>query len=205
MTKTYKIMYAIFAPLVRLIYRIKTVDEAKMPPRGVLICANHTALADVLVLCAAVKTQQIRFMAKKELFSIPLLKGLISSLGAFPVDRRGMDVGALKRTIAFLKDGETVGIFPQGTRCPTVDPRTTEPKSGIGMIAYHSKTDVMPVYIRTKGNKVKLFHKTEIIFGDVIKNDEFGFTKGGNAEYESASRTVFARICEMSDEAKGLK
>ena len=198
-------MYAVFAPLVRLIFRIKTVGEEKLPDGGVLICANHTALADVIVLSAAVRKYQIRFMAKKELFSVPFVKGLVTSLGAFPVDRRGMDVGALRKTIALLKGGETVGIFPQGTRCPKVDPRTTEAKSGIGMIAYHSKTDVMPVYIRTKDNKVRLFHKTEIIFGDVIKNEELGFEKGGNAEYTAAAKTVYSHICEMSDEAKGLK
>lgn len=201
LNKTYRFLYAILAPLIRFFYRIKTVNPENIPEGGCLICANHTAFSDVFVLAASVKKRQIKFMAKKELFSVPVLGKLITALGAFPVDRGGVDVGSLKRTIGYLKNGDTVGIFPQGTRRPSVDPRTTEPRYGIGMIAWHSKTDVLPVYIRTKNNKLHMFGKTEVIFGKVIKNEELGFENGGNAEYKAAAKYVFDKICDMSDEA----
>lgn len=201
MKRSYRILYAILAPVLRLLFGIKVTDAYKIPEGGFLMCANHTALADVFVLSVASR-KQIRYMAKKELFSIPVLKSLIRALGAYPVDRGGADVDSIKNTIKLLEDGEVVGIFPQGTRHPGEDPRSTKVKSGIGMVAWHSKADVLPVFIRAKGNKVRLFRRNEVIFGDIIKNSELGFEHGGIAEYRNASQYVFDRICDLSSDNK---
>ena len=186
--------------MLRLVYRIKTVHEERIPEGGFLLCANHTAFSDVIVLAASVKKRQMKYMAKKELIDTPVIGKIVSALGAYPIDRGSADVGSLKKTIEYLENGETVVIFPQGTRRPSVDPRTTTPRNGIGMIAWHSKTDVLPVYIRTKNNKLHIFGKTEVIFGEPIKNEELGFKNGGNEEYRAAAKYVFEKICELSDE-----
>ncbi len=161
-----------------------------------LVCCNHTSMLDVIALGAAFR-RPLRYMAKKELFRVPIIAPLIRALGAFPVDRGGADVASIRRTVALLGEGELVGIFPQGHRYPGVDPATTPVKGGAGMLAYRAKADILPVFIRTKGMKTRLFRRTEVIIGEPIRYAELGFESGGSAEYERAARIVFDRICAL--------
>ena len=108
----YRTMYKIFAAPVRWVYRLQAVGVENIPQRGCILASNHTAFSDVLIISAAAK-RQVRYMAKKELFKIPLLAQLITGLGAYPVNRGGADVGSIKRTIHMLEEGELIGIFPQ--------------------------------------------------------------------------------------------
>lgn len=196
MTSFYKFMYRVFQPTVAWVYRVHPVGWENVPEGGVILAANHTAFSDVLVLSAASK-RQLRYMAKKELFKIPLLAPLIKALGAYPVDRGGADVGSLKKTIAMLEEGEMIGIFPQGHRYGGQDPRTTEIKHGIGMIAYHAKVPVVPVFIDNARMRTGIFRKNTVRFGTPIPFDEMGFVSGGKVEYMNASRIIFSRVCEI--------
>ena len=191
----YNVIYKLFSRPVRAIWRVKTEGIENVPEHGCLLVANHTAFSDVLVLEAAQK-RQIRFMAKKELFKIPLLSQLIKALGAYPVDRGGADVRSLKLTFKMIEEGDLIGIFPQGTRHPNTDPRTTEVKSGIGMIAYHAKADILPVYIDNDG-KTRSFHRNTVKIGKLIPFGELGFEKAGRAEYERASNYIFSKVCVL--------
>ena len=89
----------------------------------------------------------MRFLAKAELFKVPVLAPLIRALGAYSLDRSGGDVATIKKSIAIAKSGEIVVAFPQGHRYGGQDPRTTEIKAGIGMITYRTKAPVVPVFL----------------------------------------------------------
>ena len=121
------------------------------------------------------------------------------ALGAFKIDRGGGDVGAIKTAISTIQKGKTVVIFPQGHRCPGVNPATTPIRGGAGLIAYHAKCDVIPVCINIKKSKYALFRKTEIIFGEPIKYESLGFSEGGGDEYTKATKKVFEKVCEMGN------
>ena len=204
MTKFYRVMYAIFAKPVSAVLRVHAHNLEKLPPDGgCIICANHTSMLDVLVLSAALK-KQIRYMAKKELFGIPGLKQLITALGAYPVDRGGADVGSIRRTIKMLGEGEFICVFPQGTRHPGKDPAQTPVKNGVGMIAWHAKATLVPVYIRTKKNRVRFFSRTDVVVGDPIPFDELGMTSGGSAQYAAATERVFADVCALGGSVRAL-
>ena len=142
----YQSVYRLLARPLRAVFRVQVTGIEKLPQeRGCILCANHTGNLDVLVISAGLN-RQVRYMAKKELFRIPLLGSLVAALGAYPVDRGGADVASIRKTLRLLEEGELVGIFPQGTRYSGVDPKTTKLKHGAGMIAYHAKCDVVPVY-----------------------------------------------------------
>ena len=160
-----------------------------------LIC-NHTAFSDVLALEVASK-RQVFFMGKAELFKIPLLKQLITALGAFPVSRGGADITSIKRTISEIESGKIVGIFPQGTRCPKVDPRTTEVKGGVGMIAYRAKADILPVFIDGEAGKTKYFRRNRVIFGKVIPYAELEAAVDGKRDYQAMTEYAFSKVCEL--------
>ena len=191
----YETIYKVFSPFVRGLYRIETVGAENIPPSGAILASNHTAFSDVLVISAAAK-RQVRYMAKKELFATPLAP-LIKALGAYPVDRGGSDVGSIRRTISLVENGELVGIFPQGHRYGRVDPRTTEIKPGVGMIAYHTKAPVVPVFISNKRMKTGILHRNTVTFGEPLSFDELGFSSGGRLEYSSAAKIIFDRVCSL--------
>lgn len=195
-TSFYDNFYKIFVKPVKFMWRIKSTGVENIPEGGCILACNHTSLSDVIVVSAA-SNRQVRYMAKKELFKIPLLSQLIKALGAYPVTRGGADMKSVKQTISLIESGELIGMFPQGTRRPKVDPRTTEIKGGVGMFAYHTKSDVLPVFIDNKSRKTKIFRKNEVIFGPVIKYEELGIKGTGRDEYMRASSLVFDRICSL--------
>lgn len=80
---------------------------------GLLILANHRADVDpILVQISCPRT--VYFMAKSELFDLPVLGKAIRGFRAFPVKRGEPDREAIKRAVALLKGGETVCVFPEG-------------------------------------------------------------------------------------------
>lgn len=192
----YQWIYNTLEPAVSALYRIEAHGVENIPAEGAIVASNHTSFADVLVISAAAK-RQVRYMAKKELFRIPLLAPLIKALGAYPVNRGGPDVSSIKRTIELIEGGELIGIFPQGHRYGGQDPRTTEIKAGIGMITYRTKAPVIPVFLDGKSGKTSMFRKNVITFGEPICFEELEFVKGGMTEYTRASQIIFNRICEI--------
>ena len=85
------------------------------------------------------------FFAKRELFDIPLFGRYISWLGAFPVDRGGADLAAVRVSLDVLKRGHVLVFFPEGTRSPTEEFLPAQP--GLGLIALRSGAPVVPVYV----------------------------------------------------------
>ena len=192
----YQWIYNTLEPAVSALYRIEAHGVENIPADGAIVASNHTSFADVLVISAAAE-RQVRYMAKKELFRIPLLAPLIKALGAYPVNRGGPDVSSIKRTIELIEGGELIGIFPQGHRYGGQDPRTTEIKAGIGMITYRTKAPVVPVFLDGQSGKTRMFRKNVITFGEPIRFEELEFVKGGMTEYTRASQIIFNRICEI--------
>lgn len=197
----YKVIYTVFKHPLRLIFRVHVSGEENIPEKdGVILCANHTSMCDVLVLAVALKRQP-RYMAKKELLKIPVVGAFLRALGAFSVDRGAADLGAVRKAISIIEDGGVVCMFPQGHRYPKVAVRSTPFRNGAGLIAYRAGCAVLPAYIKTSSGVVRFFRRTEVIFGKPIQNGEFRFTEGGNAEYKKAVKIMFERICDIGVEA----
>ena len=199
----YKIVRFIFAWIFRIVYRIHTSGVENIPSEGACIIApNHISAIDPIIL-GVIERRQIRFLAKAELFRIPILRGIIKALGAFPVNRDAGDITAIKHTLEVLDGGELLCVFPQGTRCPSTPVRETLPKlkSGVGFMTLRAHAPVVPVYFKTKSNKLRLFGRTDVIFGKMIPADEFA-KFNGRTKYADASTLIFDRICELEESAR---
>lgn len=192
----YSFIYKIFSRPVRWIWRVSAEGVENVPEEGCLLICNHTSFSDVLALEVATG-RQVFFMGKKELFKIPLLKQLITALGAFPVDRGGADVTSIKRTISEIKEGHMVGVFPQGTRHPYVDPRTTEVKGGVSMIAVRASCPVLPVFIDSEAGRTKAFKRNRVIIGSPISIEELTSAAASHRDYQGMTEYAFARVCEL--------
>ena len=189
--------HSMLAGLIRFFYGVKVSGLENVPDEGgYLLCANHIAVRDVFLIAASAK-RQIRFIAKKELFSIPIVSGIIKALGAIKLDRGGADVAAVRKSVNLITEGELVAIFPQGHRYPAVEPASTPRKNGAGLIAHKSHSDVIPVCIKVKKHKYGIFKKVEIIFGKPIPYAQLGLKDGGNDEYRAATDKIFGEIVKL--------
>jgi 1-acyl-sn-glycerol-3-phosphate acyltransferase len=196
-TKFYAWIYKHFQPAVCWFYNIHVTGAENEPKSGgCIICANHISDSDVLVLGASL-TRQLRFLAKIELFKVPILRRLIKALGAFPINRGGGDVAAIKTTLKLLAEGEVVGYYPQGTRRGGVDPRGTPIKHGIALVAARSKVPILPVCIQTKKYRIIPFRRIDVRIGKPIYTDELAITSNTPDEYKRVSEYIFGRITEL--------
>ncbi len=130
-------------------YDFKAEGLENIPPTGALIIAgNHLSNADPPAIGAfAGLVRDSRFMAKKELFAVPVLGWFFRRCGYISVDRKRTigDFGALEGAIEALNRGESIVMFPEGTRSKTGKPQ--KPKSGVGFLAYKTGAPVLPVKV----------------------------------------------------------
>ena len=170
MTRFYKTIACILRPIVKLLFRFEISGFDKVKNDGkLLLCANHQSFWDIvflLVFCPV----QINFMAKKELFKFKPLGWIFKKMGAFPINRGGSDLSAIKHAEDILNSGGVLGIFPEGTRHPLGAPHKA--KAGAAMMALDTRTDILPVAIRYP-KKPLLFKKIKINVGEVIKVSSF--------------------------------
>lgn len=138
---TRRILLAICHLLLR--FEVSGIDNI---PRagGAIIVGNHLHNLDPVLVCIACP-RPIHYMAKDDLFRVPVIGPLIAFVGAFPVDRDRMDRRALRRAEATLKQGIALGIFPEGTRSRTH--RIEKVHAGVGMFALRSDAPIVPVAI----------------------------------------------------------
>ena len=198
-TRFHRFICFTFGGIVRLIFRMRVIGRENEPEQGgFLVCSNHISAADPIIITAAMD-HQVCFMGKKELFKIPFLSWLMRSLGGFPVDRKGGDVGAVKHSIRLLEDGKCVGMFPQGTRHPGEEPRATSVRNGAAMIAYHANATVLPVFIYRKDHTPKLFRKTTVIIGKPVPFSAFAYDAEKTGEYARIAGEIFDHVCTLGE------
>ncbi|CAH8771480.1 lysophospholipid acyltransferase family protein [Paenibacillus dendritiformis] len=180
--------YTMIRALLRLIYRVLFRLEASgkehVPKEGgVVLCSNHISLLDPPAIGILLK-RRIRFMAKAELFNIPVFGAAIKALGAFPVKRGGVGKETIRTAFQLLQDGDIMGIFPEGTR--NTD-QSTAAKKGAAMIALRSGAAVVPVAII---GSYKLFRKTRVVYGPPIDMSDLLEQKGSDVLEQATDRIM---------------
>jgi len=138
----YDFAKAIVQPLTGALFAVTATGYENVPAAGpIIVAANHRSYLDPPLL-ASWFPRPVHWMAKEELFRIPVLGTLIRWCNAFPVTRGEGDIGSIRRALRILKEGGVVGIFPEGTRNIAGD---VEPKSGAVLLASMAHCPVVPV------------------------------------------------------------
>lgn len=176
----------------------KIFDSEKIPREGgCILYSNHLSLWDPFMMHYACLPRFPRVMAKAELFKIPVIRGAIRSLKAFPVDRGTGDTSAIRAACDVLKEGHVLGIFPEGTRSKTGE--LGEMKQGTAMIAARAEVPMVPMYIL---NRYKWFGKTRIVVGDPFTIADIMTEKGLSRKEALRASTEF--MCEKLMELKEI-
>lgn len=189
----YKIVRAIFTFYFHVFNRLIVKGKEHEVMEGpVIVFGNHYSNLDVFLMTVALK-RQIRFMGKHTLFN-PVLGPLARAFGAFPIDRTRVDLTATKTALRILKNGEVLGIFPEGTRIK--GDKISDPKGGIAMFAWKTKSPVLPVHVEYR-RRFHFLNHIELTIGEPIPAAELGIEKGTPEEYKAASQRLIDRVYSL--------
>jgi 1-acyl-sn-glycerol-3-phosphate acyltransferase len=210
----YRFVKPLVVALMRVLFRVRGRGAEHVPLTGaVLLVANHASLLDPL-LVGSTTPRPVAFLAKAELFRIPLFGGVIRRLNAQPVRRGGGDPRALRAALRVLEEGKPLLVFPEGTRGD--ESMLRPPKPGAGMLAVTSGVPVVPLYIQgsgrawPRGRRLPRPRRVTVYFGPPLRfaqtatdqsaaaGDRAGHRKD---RYEAASREMMAAIARLQAEA----
>ncbi len=193
----YAILRVVFCLFFRILFRAEILGRENVPQNGPLIlAANHMSNWDPPFL-ACFLSRSVSYMAKQELFSNPVFGAAITSCHAFPVKRGAADRGAIKTAIQVLKQGNCLGLFPEGTRSHGGEMHKAE--AGIGLIAAKTEAPVVPAAIigtdRIMANG-GMFPKLALVYGKPMK---FEGNPKSKEDLEAFSQAVMDTIASMKE------
>ncbi|HIR51033.1 MAG TPA: 1-acyl-sn-glycerol-3-phosphate acyltransferase [Candidatus Avoscillospira avicola] len=173
----------------------RVVGREHIPKDGrLLICANHSGLADPIWIIMALRMGHMpRVMAKKEAFDVPILGWFLRSIGVFGIDRDGMDISGIKTGIRCLRDEQQLLLFPEGTR---VKPgRQVKAKRGAVLLAQKTDTPILPVYLTVKRRP---FSKLTCVIGEPYR-PTFANKRPSEEELEQATDDLMGTIYRLGE------
>ncbi|MGA6827755.1 lysophospholipid acyltransferase family protein [Nitrospira sp. NS4] len=201
----YGILWVLARTIARLLFRYRI--EGELPRTGgVLVAANHASYVDIPLLGCGMK-RRAWYLGRSDLFPVPVLNGILQSLGWIPLRLGRLDREAFGKAISLIQAGKVVVIFPEGGR--TLDGHLRQPKSGIGIIVSQTGCPVVPAYLKgtfdvlPTGAKWLRFRPVTVKLGAPLV-----FEKGHPKEHDKAdakrfyqlvSRTVITQIAALGN------
>lgn len=186
--------------------RCQFIDADNVPKTGpVIIAPNHISYLDPPAAGSGYR-RVTHFMAKEELFKIPVLGWLIKAVGSFPVKQHAADRSALKTALKLLADGEVVCVFPEGTR--NFSDSLLPAQAGVGMIVLKSRAPVVPAAIIGTDRVLRRhspflhFGRVKIVYGKPMMFDDL-YDRGTDREaVEETGRRIMHAIASLVEKHK---
>jgi len=181
----YRIGRALFRFIFTVFFRMRAIGMENVPKDGaVVLCGNHTSFLDPPLLGTPLR-RKVHFMAKAELFEIPVLGTIISKVGAFPVKRGGVSRESIRLAVQLLRDGNMLGVFPEGSRSNAGGMG----KKGAASLALKAGAAVVPVAIV---GTYSLFRRMTIVYGAPL--DLSAYAGASSEDLELATEAIMKEI-----------
>lgn len=199
-------------PWAKLALRLRVKGRERLVPGAQILAANHVSNADPLIVGWAA-AREVHFLAKEELFKVSrLFEWLIRNWNAWPVRRGAGDATAMRRCRRLLSQGQTVVLFPEGTRSRTGEMAAFRP--GVGMLAITSGVPAVPTCIRgmertlvshlvdrdfvREGFRARpmLNQAIELVFGEPVWPGRFGHSR---EQYELMAGEIEDRVRKLRE------
>ena len=192
-----KIVKGFLRSLYRIAFRMEITGEENKTKAGenggFIICANHVNYLDAVAVVVFSK-EKIRFIGKYDLARVGIIRWLEHLFDVIPIKRNTQDLEAMKRSLKALKNGEILGIFPEGTRKGME--KNQKVKNGAAFMAIRSGVPVVPVGI---SGSFKPFGKVKIKYGEPLDMSKYK-VKGKEKEgQEQATKEIMDNIVMLTN------
>lgn len=185
-----RVLLAIFSAL---FYPCRLMNkEADTPAGPLLLICNHQSMMDPVLLAVMLKQYEIHFIGKREITKFPLLKPIVRKLHMIAVSRHMSDLSAMRAAGAVLKDGQVLGIFPEGRRYQ--GPAMAQMESGVSILAQRHRVPILPVYIAGRPRpfaRVRMYIAPLIPYEDLL---EEGISKQAGDALTARIQQVYAEL-----------
>ncbi len=197
MTPFYRVARAVCKVVCLVLWRFRAVGVENVPRSGPLIVAcNHISYLDPVALGVGLP-RMLTYLAKKQLFDIPVLGPVIRWCGAYPLDRDAGGVAAVRAALRVLKDGRCVGIFPEGTRNLH---GSAAQKGGAAFLAALSGAPVVPAAV-VGTQDARHFAQIRVAYGKpmtIVRN-----RKADDDDLEKWTAEIMRRIRDLEESIGG--
>ena len=193
----YCIAYMVLWVVFRIVMPTRCINKQNRPEGGALLCANHTRTNDPLFIAYALGWHyQIHVMAKEEIMHWPFIGWVLKHGGIFGVKRGKADVAAIKTAMKYLKDGELLLMFPEGTRHQ--DGEFGDAKTGAAMLALRTGVPIVPIYLPAEK---KWFRWNPVVFGEAYYPKAPEGRKPTPEDYHAVADDLMERIEALKPQA----
>lgn len=197
------------APALRAVYRPLITGQQHVPRTGpVILAGNHVSFADEFFTPLGAR-RQVFYFAKAEYFTSPGLRGramaaFFREMGHVPVERGDTRSAAavIEIGVELLRDGNALGIFPEGTRSP--DGRLYRFRTGVARVALRSGAPVVPVGIvgtrQVQPPGSRMWHRApvEVHFGQPLYFGERAAEERSARVLREVTETVRQAVQQLS-------
>jgi len=187
---------------ISLYFQTKGIGTQNIPDSGpFVVVSNHASFLDPYLIGYTSREREVGFMAKEELFRVPIFGSIIKYCGAFPVKRGSHDGQAIQQFHDFLHSGKPLVIFAEGTR--TLNGELQPAKKGVGMLLYKAKVPVIPAYIDgtfhcwPKGKLLPRPGRTSVTYGSAIPLDDLYREKADKTTYLKIAGRLMENISKL--------
>ena len=189
------VLYNIFY---KIVYRIKVVNKEYVPKEGAyIICANHINMLDALAVVCSNKKRTVRFICKESMFKQKFIGSILKLADTIPVNREKNDIESMKRTLKALKNGDLVGIFPEGTRKGME--KNMKAKNGAAFFSLKTGTKVIPLGIQ---GSFKPFTKVKLVYGKPLDFSEYYGKEKDKEALDKVTDIIMDNIVMLTNENK---
>lgn len=188
---TYGFLKKFMVAVTQILFPFKLVGAEKVEDGACVLVGNHYRIWDIVHMACTTK-EKVHFITKKELYKNKFLAHLCGIVEAIPVSRDGQDAKAVMTALRYLKNGEKISMFPEGTRNRTEE-ELLPLKGGAAIFAIKAKVPVYPVMCP---HKTRLFRRTKILVGDPIDLSAFYERRLTAEDYAAAEEVIREKMLE---------